>query len=493
MIKRLSRGFERYLPTARSGGMAIIPFLFILFAFPTALFMALAVPLGQVPDEAAHVARAGSLLHGQLLGQRQVRLDGAGHPIMGAGVTLDPGPVYADFAFNVGDVKKMTAANEARLEAIPWPTRLVFVGSPNTAVYFPIFYVPSAVALGAGHFLQYSPYVAVLMGRVVNVLTCLVIGVLALRLARRGRLLLLATLSLPMTLSLIGSFNQDGVLIATTALIAALLTRPAGPRGLSYWVAALLLACVIAVKPPYLPMAVVMLLPCRGWSRRDLLPAIGAMALATLPAVAWALVTLHTVATPFVFGPPYHPGPLWPGDPQRLFPSSDTREQLRVFLHDPWLLIQLPIQTMKLLWLVEVQTTIGVIGLLDVVMALPIYTWWYVAMIAAAVGTMFASPEEPPGPRGPFVLIALLSVVATVFAIFDLQYLSWTKVGQTLIDGVQGRYALPLLALLAISLPVIRIRGATAIRAILALPTVAIAGFGIVYLPQLVLSTYYLR
>jgi hypothetical protein len=489
MIKRFSRGFQRYLPA----GTPIIPFLFILFALPTALFMALAVPVGQVPDEAAHIARAGSLLHGQLLGQREPRLDGAGHPIQGAGVTLDPGPVYADFAFNFGDPKKMTAANVARLEAIPWPTHRIFIGSPNTAVYFPIFYVPGAFALGAGHYLQYSPYVAVLLGRVVNALTCLVIGVLALRLARRGRLLLLATMSLPMSLALIGSFNEDGVLIATTALIAALLTRAVGPRGVDYWVAALLLACVIAVKPPYLPMAVVMLLPCTAWNRRELLPAVGAMALATLPAVAWALVTLSFVATPFIFGPPYHPGPLWPGDPHRLFPGSDTRAQLDVFFHDPWLLIHLPVQTLKLLWWVELQGTVGLLGLLDVGLASPVYTGWFVAMIAAALGSVFASREEGPGPRLSFVLIALVGVVATIFAIFDLEYLSWTKVGQTLIDGVQGRYALPLLALLAISLPVIRMRGARAIRALLILPTVAMAGFGIVYLPQLVLSTYYLR
>jgi len=91
------------------------------------------------------------------------------------------------------------------------------------------------------------------------------------------------------------------------------------------------------------------------------------------------------------------------------------------------------------------------------------------------------------------VLIALLAVVATVFAIFDLEYLSWTLVGKDAIDGVQGRYALPLLALLAISLPVIRFRGGRAVRAVFVLPTVAIAGFGAVYLPQLILTAYYLR
>lgn len=42
--------------------------LFLFVALPPALLLALTIPPGETPDEPAHAARAGSLLHGEILG-----------------------------------------------------------------------------------------------------------------------------------------------------------------------------------------------------------------------------------------------------------------------------------------------------------------------------------------------------------------------------------------------------------------------------------------
>ncbi|MGH9447870.1 MAG: hypothetical protein ACRD3O_19425, partial [Terriglobia bacterium] len=66
-------------------------------------------------------------------------------------------------------------------------------------------------------------------------------------------------------------------------------------------------------------------------------------------------------------------------------------------------------------------------------------------------------------------------------------------VGAPLIEGIQGRYLLLLLAALAVCLPAVRIRGAARLKVALAAPAFAMAAFGMVFLPSLIVSTYYLR
>jgi Predicted membrane protein (DUF2142) len=490
MIRTLLRRIASHV----TRGTWMLPWLFLSFAAPTCLFLALAVPPGQVPDEPAHVARAMSLLHGEIMGHRHARLDGAGHPIMGSGVLVNAGPVDADFG-NVTPPPqhKWTLQDQQRLNAVPWDHALTYFDVPNTSVYFPIFYVPMAIGLVAGHLTRTTPLTAILMARVASTIVYLVLGWLALRLARRGQLGVFATLMLPMTLSLAGSCNQDGLVIGAACLAAALLTRATTPRGAAYWTAGILLACVVAVKPPYLPLAAAMLLPCMLWERRQLGRAVAGVLLAALPGVAWALLALHAASAPFVFGPPYHPGPLWPGDPNRLFPSTDMAAQALIFLHHPALMISMPLDAMWQLGGLLTQSIIGRLGLIDIVLAGNAYVWWYVALGAAAAASLIASPQDDGGPRAIVSALVLLAVAATVFAVCDLQYLSWTTVGRAQIDGIQGRYFLPLMPIIAVALPAIRWRQAAWVQTALALPAVVLAGVGMIYLPQLILSAYYLR
>ena len=232
----------------------ILALLLMVFVVPTGLFLAVFVPPGQIPDEPAHVARIESLLHGEITGHRRPGLDAAGHRITLSGVVINEAPFTVSHLF--GDLapgRKMSAAVQQRLDSVPWASHTSFVFAPNTAVYFPVFYLPAAVGMGLGRLHGLTPYGAIVAARVANLLAYVVVSAFALALARRGWRLMFAALSLPMTIWLAASCNEDGLLIASTCLAAALLTRAAAPRGAAYWAAAALLACVIAVKPAYLP------------------------------------------------------------------------------------------------------------------------------------------------------------------------------------------------------------------------------------------------
>ncbi len=486
-----------------------LPALFLLCALPALLFLALQVPTGETPDEVAHIIRMDSLLHGVVLGHRRPAGEGpyAGRP--DSGVRANPALLPAGFSFLPGTpLAQRTLSREraAQLAALPWAPAPTFVSVPNTAVYPPPFYVPGAAAMQAARWFGAGPWHAILAARVANALTYAALGLAALLLAQRLRGLLFATLLLPISLWMAASCNQDGLIIAAAALAAALLTRATRP---AWWAAAVAVAAIGMAKPPYAPLAgvVFLLMPHPPLSRPGLmLPrrAAGAL-LAFLPALLWYVAASRLAAVPFVRGPPFRAGPYWPGDPDQVFAAVDPALQLQVFLHQPLLLLRLPLEQLAaqggwLLW-----EMVGILGILDVALPAALYGLWFAAVAALAVGESLAGPAASPGvhpglhpglhpgPRPWACLAVLACVLATVLAVFDGQYLSWTYTGAAEIEGIQGRYLVPLLPFLALALPTVRVRGGGTVRAVLRVPAVLAGLAGLAVIPGLVVAAYYLR
>jgi uncharacterized membrane protein len=90
---------------------------------------------------------------------------------------------------------------------------------------------------------------------------------------------------------------------------------------------------------------------------------------------------------------------------------------------------------------------IGQPGWLDVVLPVP-----FIAGASAALGlAAFASCLGPA--RRPWLAGVAVSLAAGSLAI--AQYVTWTRPGAPLIDGLQGRYLLPPAAILSLALPAI--------------------------------------
>jgi uncharacterized membrane protein len=76
---------------------------------------------------------------------------------------------------------------------------------------------------------------------------------------------------------------------------------------------------------------------------------------------------------------------------------------------------------------------------------------WFVRAVGIALAvTSLGVCASTPGPRPwlPFVIAMLGSV-----AVFGAQYLTWTRPLAPFVDGVQGRYFIPLAPVLALALP----------------------------------------
>ena len=440
--------------------------LFACFGLACGLAVLATTPIGEVADEPAHLIRADSLSRGFLIGSRRPSEVDAN--IMEGAAPTDPGLHTMARRSIDPDLHPMTRAGMDYIMRTPWEHKTRWLQIGQIAAYMPAFYVPTAVTLWVGRMLDASPYHTTLVARLVDLLLFLAMGTLALLIARRGRAVLLWTLSVPMTLSLAAAVHQDGLLIGASVLAAAAASRSWDHletpdlviRQGWYWTAVALVAVIAAAKPPYMGLAVMLLLPLpENWRSRNardaLLKRCGVMIATCVPALLWL-----AVANPRAAGNlgrlPYEAGPLWDGVRPAVFHSTDLQAQLHVLLSDPWRLISLPVHaivTNPNLW----HETIGVLGWLNVVLPPATYKLWWGAAVLAILSCLLRRRAVGPASSWlrPALEAALLlaGALATIWAVYISQYLAWTNVGNTLIEGPTGRYYLPVVPLLALALP----------------------------------------
>lgn len=464
--------------------MIRVPALAVAFAIlvvPLALVLALLTPPGQVADEIAHLLRADALTRGQIIGERRILTSPDGGVRRDAGVFADPALVR--LGATVPDPRgSLTRAAWEEAEALRWAGAPVFFQISPIAIYMPAFYLPAAVGLGAARLAGSEPLAAFYAARLGNVCAFAAMGCLALAAARRGRAILFCVLALPMTVSLAASCNQDGLIIAAATLAAALLTARSPAR--TAW-AAMLIGCIVAVKPPYFPLTAALLTPLPLWrDRAILLRRCGLAGLTLLPALAWTAYAMAFVSAPSD-RPPYAPGPLWPGDPATRFAATDPAAQLASLLAHPAAAFTLPWTTIihdpNLL-----HTAIGVLGWLTI----PLPGWLYALWMGAGGAALAGGVADPAGPRLRDMALLGAAACACIWGVYLSQYLVWTDVGALRIDGPQGRYWLPVLPLLALGLPGF---GRACLARLAVLPALVAALAGSAVVPLLIVQAFYLR
>lgn len=471
----LTRDLTRYLSwlwdaRAASRLQPVLAPIFVLCALPLMIYLAVKVPPGQAPDETAHAIRAASLLQGQFAGFRGAPEWNAGHWEPTARVMADLAPALV--SVSAPDIHHpFRAPARQRLHRIKWQ-RAIPVPVPNTAVYPPFLYGPAAIGIGLAHAAGGDPFDGFRAARVCDAVAYALCGALALMLARRGSALLLAYLLLPSALWLGGMLHPDGQMVALTALSAACATRAAPDRRPWLWLSALALAPVIMARPPLFPLAGLIALPL-GWRR-----AWAPMLAAVLPGLLWTVLVVARVSVPFYSASTAPGGPLWDGDPARLFDSSDAGVQIHILLRHPGLLLALPLSTMQQDFRFHVSEFLGVVGNLNLDLPHFLHGMAAAALLAALLGM-------GSGARNPRLAIAAVLAFVTILLIYDTEYISWTHPGLDHIDGVQGRYLLELTPLFLFAAP----RRASPVIA--TLPAIALGIANLIVIPATVLAAYY--
>ncbi len=399
------------------------------------LILAILVPPFECSDEFNHFERADQISAGGLVATRY------GGPRTSGG-TVDAGINRVDAIIGVvrfHPERKVTRPMIDAAYAVQWGESLPTTFA-NTANYAPFLYVPAALGVRIGLALRLSVARTLIVSRILNGLACVSMAAAAVALAGEAAFFLFAALSLPMALFQFQAVSQDGPMISLAALAMALVSRisGAGRAARRWWLAGLTvcLALLALGRPTYAPFALVpFLLPRLSWRDR------ACCALCVIvPVAAWMLLTSRVTffnaedfrgvdAARQLAGLMRHPGLAWTlaesvvTGPQGMEGQSFYRE------------------------------TVGILGWLDV--TLP--GWFYVlagAVLASAIIVILAreKPVVPPLSQAGFFLAG----AGALSLVFVLEYLSWTPVGLAFVQGVQGRYFLPIIMFLPAMLPSLR-------------------------------------
>lgn len=396
--------------------------LALAFGIPLALITA---PF-QAPDEPQHLLRAYQISEGNF---RPRRMDNHGGGWLPVSLVEAPRP-FADIRFYP---KRKTSWPQIRSAMrVPLdPDRRDFIPFV-TAIYSPVAYLPQAGAMAIGRRLSLPPLAMMYLARLFNLIAWIGLGYLALRITPVCARPLLLLLMMPMSLFLAASMSPDATTNGLAVLFTAMVLRFAllpSDRKIAWvqWSGLTLLSAALAVtKFAYVPLSMlVLLIPSDQFgSPRRWKMALTALFAANLLAIA-----------------------MW--EPETRGLQAIVRDRTDVspvgqlyYLRDhPSALVLVPCRTLMIDGWGIVRSFVGWLGSMDTRMS-ALFVIAYLCVLFLACWA-----EKSPGvslPLARWMRITLLPVALSVAAIGLLNYMYWTPVGENHVEGLQGRYLLPL-------------------------------------------------
>ncbi|WP_280401017.1 DUF2142 domain-containing protein [Nocardia carnea] len=343
-----------------------------------------------------------------------------------------------DYTHNPGEPYPMVAEPETyqRLSDAPITDERKTVWFTNTAAYSAVPYIPNAIGIRLAELVDADAGTMVRLTRLSGLAAYLLVVGFALWTLRAHRIQWLAftVAVLPIAVFQAGTITADTLTNALALLVSALLVKGLflGDR-LGRIETVAVLACAILLplcKPTYVLLAMlVVLIPAErmglaGWRRwiTWICAALGAVGFAV-----WMKIAAPTGEGTSLMRPRHQ------------WYTVDTGEQLTGILTDPFGFLRTfweSILRRDHEWFTEF---FGELGFSYVnVPATAIVT----CLLAFAVSVGTAERLTRPDFRR--TLVVALTVAASVAMIYVTLYMSFTPVGYYIIDGVQGRYFIPL-------------------------------------------------
>jgi uncharacterized membrane protein len=409
----------------------------VLFCISLSIFLTLAVPPFQKPDEIVHFYKSVSVAQGRLWCGRDAE-----------GVFQNRIPSYLkDFPVTT------FAEHIAHKPHIPFPVGLyarLIVSSYDTqsqvnepgSCFLPFFlYAPTGLAMAVPIALRANPLFIFYLGRMANVCLALFLMGYAWKISKyHHRLWLLMIAILPMTLFQIGSYSKDALHLGAGIVALAILVRSVSePKSVSVKMMLTFfasLAVTILARPQFALFALLPLLIVKphikkipqSWRIMSVLFLVGLFGLIFLlfnnEIYSAKALSLGNVA-PNSF----------------IYPQA----QLLFLWEHPSKILSVVTTTFAAQYLFLGKSLIGLLGWLDY--ELPWYI--YLAFIFSLFGIFRLVKDHLPKLNWQRFLVLSAVVWGTVLAVLLAMYLYATPVAGSQVRGLQGRYFILLIPLLA--------------------------------------------
>lgn len=401
-------------------------FLFLLVYLVGLSFL---TPPFQVADENAHFYRAVQLSQFEIFPSRYENTVGGNIPgsliesadRLQSGIPFNP---QSKFSLSLLHAELQRKVDEKDTK---------FIGFPNTALYSPIPYLFTGSALWLLKKFSLPPPLYLYLARVTNSLFAVTLVFIGLMIFPSLTFPVVLLSFIPMFSFQMASTSADSVMFGLAVVYCCSLARAftdsksfAG-SDLSYFIVstisfALLVLCKQAYVPLGLPLAVLLF---KNFKDKKLLLLKLAVALfVALPVFYWNY-RIQSFFTPTRLDVPIDPGS------QLRFIISSPKLFIELFLGSVW-------SSRGVLW----QQMIGVLGWLDTWLNPKINDFLGFLLLAS----VFMVPRPFPRVGRTTRLLILNGIILSALLVVVLIYMSWNPPGYLEnIDGLQGRYFLPLL------------------------------------------------
>jgi uncharacterized membrane protein len=413
--------------------------------------LAILTPPFQVPDEQYHFYRAYELSEGQLRGERHGDIAGAWLPASLPNLverfvgqrSAEAPPRVQPYPFH---------ETRLSLDQQLAPDTREFVPFPSQAFYSPLGYLPQATAMALGRAAGCGPLALLYVARIANAMAAVTVLSWAVALLPVGTEMAILFGLLPMALVEYASVSADASVIAGGFLLGAIgvraqLTGTFSSRDLLISVLTGIVVC--STKPVYVPILL-----------------MGFSVARQRQAMAWRLLfrLVIMLLLIIVFTLAWVRSVSWLMIP---WPQASPGEQAHSIFSHP---LQFSMVLLRTVWWKKVffyHSLVGILGWLSVLLpgfvyALPI------------IGTAFCVLGAAARTRLDLVSSAwnLAVIAGGVTLVMTAMYIDWTPLGDSAVNGVQGRYFLPFLSVLGATVTSLAFRAPRILQG-LALPLVA--------------------
>ncbi len=395
--------------------------VFVILASIFGLVIMFITPPFQVPDELNHFFRAYQIAEGQFLPQKiDEKHYGGVLPVSlhNTGLKVNDLPFHPE--------AKTTTKQIRNLFKIPLNQEvkrsLLF---NNTAPYSPVLYIPQAIGILIGRFLDLSPVALLYLGRFLNLILYVFLIAMAIRLAPFSKWVFFMLGLMPMSIFLGASLSADTYTIGLAFVLIAFIMKISFEHHKMDIIQSTILFILIFLtlfgKQGYFLLAgLYFLIPSKKFDTRKkyLMFAAIYFIFCIFIVILWHSATRGVTLQRSGVSPP---------------------DQIVFILSHPYGFMETLIKTIRFKTLFYLSSFIGTLGWMDVILA-PGFKITYFVMLLAA-GTINTG-EGKLTYKNKSLLAAIWGGNSLLLLV--MIYLWWNPVGDPSIYGIQGRYFIPL-------------------------------------------------
>ena len=385
--------------------------IFLYMVIPIGLLYIFIIPLGRAPDENTHFYRSYEISIGNLIAKKDKMQQGGDYLPENINQIFGDSTKYKDEVKN----RNIKASNKKK-----------FISFPNTSMYSFITYFPQVLGITLGRILNLPILWIAFLGRITNFLVWVTLMYFAIKLIPFKKLSLLMIMFLPMMLQEAISLSADALTNGTTFLFISYILYFRYTENTKIKKKHMIIISLIAIlmsicKIVYLPLCLlIFLIPNRKFANKK-------------QKFVWiGMLALQVSIISFFF---FY---LTTGYVLRTDSNIDTISQIHYILNNPFRYLLVAFRTIYKDFHLFVVSFVGeALCWYDITIS-PVFTklMWIIIIMVIILDNVRLKVN--------YYLLYVFVTLSVIALIFTSEYLSWTPVGSLSIEGIQGRYFIPL-------------------------------------------------